>query len=58
MVNYMCMELSEVRKQNGLTQKEAAMLIGVPLLITAIFVVQKDIMVPIVTNRFVTDMVG
>lgn len=30
MVNYSCMELVDLRKQNGLTQKEAAAIIGIP----------------------------
>ena len=30
MVNYMCMTLREFRKQNEITQKEAAVLIGIP----------------------------
>ena len=30
MVNYRCMDLIEIRKQNGLTQKEVAVLIGIP----------------------------
>ena len=30
MVNYECMELVDIRKQSGITQKEAAELIGVP----------------------------